>query len=351
MAKKVRVVFVGVGAMGQCAHLRNYRSIDDCEVVALAELRPKLARRVAQRYEIPRIYQGYEEMLEKETFDGIVASQPFDRHGVLLPDLVRAGRPIFVEKPLASTVEAGEKILRCLEETEAWIMVGYHKRSDPAVMYARGEVDRLRESAELGALKYVRIVMPSGDWAANGFQEFIDEGEPLPELEREPPPTDMEAEGFRHYLSFVNYYIHQVNLLRHFLCEPYRVRYADPAGVLFVGESESGVPCTIEMTPYRTTVDWQESVLIAFEKGYVKVELPAPLARNRAGRVEVLCDPGHGKTPLAVSPHLPWVDAMQQQAMNFLAAVRGERKPMCDAREALEDLKVAREHLRLWKGC
>jgi hypothetical protein len=38
---------------------------------------------------------------------------------------------------------------------------------------------------------------------------------------------------------------------------------------------------------------------------------------------------------------------MKQQAINFLAAVRGEREPMTGVKEALEDLRVAREYLRL----
>jgi hypothetical protein len=38
---------------------------------------------------------------------------------------------------------------------------------------------------------------------------------------------------------------------------------------------------------------------------------------------------------------------MRQQAINFCAAVRGERKPLCEAREALEDLRVARAYIRL----
>ena len=38
---------------------------------------------------------------------------------------------------------------------------------------------------------------------------------------------------------------------------------------------------------------------------------------------------------------------MRQQAMNFVAAIKGERRPPCEAAEALEDLKVAREYSRL----
>jgi hypothetical protein len=36
--------------------------------------------------------------------------------------------------------------------------------------------------------------------------------------------------------------------------------------------------------------------------------------------------------------------------MNFVAAVRGERQPMCEAAEALEDLRVARDYIRLLTG-
>ncbi|MGQ9681870.1 MAG: hypothetical protein ACUVX9_04965 [Anaerolineae bacterium] len=122
------------------------------------------------------------------------------------------------------------------------------------------------------------------------------------------------------------------------------------AGHLLVGESHSGVTVTLEMAPYQTTLDWQESVLVGFEHGYVRLDLPAPLAANRPGRVEVLRDPGGGRLPVTEVPSLPWVGAMRQQAINFLRAIRGEIKPPCEAAEALEDLRVAREYLRLWKG-
>ena len=94
--RKVKIGFVGVGQMGQCAHLKNYVTIDDCDVVAIAELRPKTRELVAGRYGIPRSYADHEEMLAGEEMDGIVAAQPFARHGVLLRDLVKSGLPIFI---------------------------------------------------------------------------------------------------------------------------------------------------------------------------------------------------------------------------------------------------------------
>ncbi|MBM4033629.1 MAG: Gfo/Idh/MocA family oxidoreductase [Planctomycetes bacterium] len=347
---KVRIGFCGVGAMGQCAHLKNYYTLPDCQVVALAELREKTGKAVAQHYRVPKVYREAAEMLASEELDAIVASQPFTRHGTLIPELLAAKKPVFTEKPLAGSIEAGQRILDALAASGTWMMVGYHKRSDPASMHAKAQIDALKATGELGRMRLVRILMPAGDWVANGFAELIREDDPNPQLKWDPPASDMDEAAYKAYVGFVNYYIHQVNLLRYLLGEPYKVTHADPSGVVLVARSASGVAGVIEMSPYRTTVEWQESALVAFEKGYVKLELPAPLASNRPGRVEILRDPGDAKAPEASSPHLPWIHAMRQQAMNFVAAVRGDRPPTCTAQEAMEDLKVARDYLRLWKG-
>ena len=88
---------------------------------------------------------------------------------------------------------------------------------------------------------------------------------------------------------------------------------------------------------------------MAFERGTIELKLPAPLASNRPGCVSIMRDPGNGGTPQTTEPTLPWIGAMRQQAINFVRAIKGEIKPPSEAEEALEDLKVAREYLRLLK--
>ncbi len=285
-----------------------------------------------------------------EEVDAFVASQPFTRHGLIVRELARAGKPIFTEKPLALSTAVGEEILQTLKAHNTWQMVGYHKRCDPATIRAKQEIEALRQSNELGKLKYVRITMPPGDWIAGGFNDNIEpDGALDQQLEFDPPPDDLDAATTEEYEAFVNYYIHQVNLMRHLLGENYKLNYADPAQVLLVGHSESGVSCAIEMAPYTTSVAWHETALVSFERGYVRLSLPAPLAHNRPGAVEIFKDPGGGATPYAIRPDLPWQDAMRNQALAFIKAVRGEAPAPCLAEEALEDLKVAREYIRLLK--
>jgi len=346
---KPRLGFVGTGFMGQCAHLQNYAQLDTCDVVAIAEARPELGRLVAVRYGVERVYTSHTDMLEAEDLDGIVAAQPFWVHGVLLPDLFTKGIPVFTEKPLSCSVEAGERLLGELHQSDARHYLGYHKRSDPASLAARQEIERLKETGELGHLRYIRILMPAGDFIAGGDNPLISTDEEAPDGARDPLPADMDEDTQRQYSSFVNYYIHQVNLMRFLLGEDYRVDYADPAGVLLAVQSTSGVSGTIEMSPYHTTIDWQEEVLIAFEKGYVKLELPAPLASNRPGKVTFFRDPGGGIQPQTIKPHLPWTHAMRLQATHFIQALRGEETPLSQAEEALADLHVARDYIRLLK--
>ena len=348
--KKVRIGFVGVGNMGQAAHLRNYAMVPDCEVVAIAEVKQEQARKVAARWGVPKVYVSHEEMLANEKLDGIVASQPFTRHGTLVPDLLKAGIPVLTEKPIAGSVEMGQKIVQAVQASKTWMMIGYHKRSDPATMLAKQEIVGLQQSKELGKLTYIRLLMPSGDWIANGFNQNVNGSDPNPALTWDPPASDMDKDTNGAYTGFVNYYIHQVNLMRHLLGETWSVNYAAKSGLLLAGESASGVTCSIEMTPYSTTLDWQEHALVCFERGWVKIELPSPLAFTRPGRVEIFRDPGKGATPRTEIPQLPWVHAMWSQAQNFVAAIQGKHPPMCTAEDALADIQLAREYIRIWKG-
>lgn len=350
--KKVRIGFVGVGFMGQRAHLQNYVNIPDCEVVAISELHPELGKLVAARYGVPKIYMRAEEMLEKEKLDGVVASQPFHFHGSIVPMITKYKLPVFTEKPLSNSIATGEKICQALQETGMWQMVGYHKRNDPAVVCALQQITEWKLSGDVGKMKYIRALMPAGDWVGNGSRGLItaDETIQTPPIPLDPNPSDMDDSTNSEYQGFVNYYIHQVNLIAYLLGERYKATYAEKSGVFMAGESHSGIPVVLEMSPYTTSLDWQESYLVGFERGYIKIMLPCPLAHNCAGRVEIFKDGINGLPPTTTVPMLPCDHAMYKQAENFVAAVAGKAKPACDASEALEDIKLSREYIRLRFG-
>ena len=125
------------------------------------------------------------------------------------------------------------------------------------------------------------------------------------------------------------------------------MKYVDNSEVLIVAESESGICGSIEMAPYENSVDWEEKILVAFEKGYMEIELPAPLQRQEAGKVMIMKDNDQDKPPVKIKPSLPKVSAMKNQAKNFISALKGEKEVPCNSKQALEDLKLARDYIGL----
>jgi predicted dehydrogenase len=349
MAAKVRIGFVGAGFMGQLAHIRSYALLrDECELVALAEPRERTADLVAARYGIDRVYGDHRELLESEQLDGIVAAQRFTYHAALLPELYPNVSHLFTEKPLALTATTGDRLARLAREGGCVHMLGYQRRSDPATVEAKRTVDAWKASGEMGALRYLRICYTDGDWTGNASARFVETGEqPPPYPAEELPPELVDDEEVLWALSTgVDELVHPLNLLRHFLGERYRLVFVHASGRLYAFESESGVPMTIEVSPYRLTVGFDEELLVAFERGYVRLR-PAPsLAISRAGRLEIYSDPGGAALPQRIAPELPWLDPQQAQAANFLRVCRGEAPPPTDVAEAAEDLHLVADIVR-----
>jgi predicted dehydrogenase len=284
-------------------------------------------------------------MLEAEELDGVVAPLQFSEHASLLPDLYRGCRHVLTEKPVAVRPQTGQQLAEAARAAGCVHMVGYHKRADPAVAWAIGQIQRWQANGEAGELRYVRITISGGDWMAGGNAGYLASEEPPTQTGSETPPPELGDEVGKKYVDFINFYSHQVNLLRYLLGEPYRVSHVDPKGILLVAESESGRPAILEMTPYQTEVAWDEEALIAFEHGYVRVVLPPPLARFRPGRAEAYLDRRGGPEPRREIPTLPHVDAMAAQAARFVQVCKDEAEPFTSVAEAAEDLAVAYDYI------
>ncbi len=335
--------------MGQLAHIRSYALLrDECELVALAEPRQRTAELVAARYGIGRVYPDHRELLTSEKLDGIVAVQRYLHHRALLPELYSGVSHLFTEKPLALGAAEGDRLVRLARKNGCVHMLGYQRRSDPATREAKRTVDAWKTSGEMGALRYLRICYSDGDWIANAHAALIDAGEePHPFPAEEPPPQLAGDDEAMWALSkAADSLCHPLNLLRHFLDERYRLVFVHVSGRLLAFESDSGVPATIEVAPYRLTVEFDEEVLVAFERGYVRLR-PAPsLALNRPGTLEIYRDPGSGARPERIRPLLPWIDPMQAQAADFLRVCRGDAGPPTDAAEGAEDLHLVADIVR-----
>ena len=342
--RKIKIGFLGLGYMGQLAHLLHYVQLPDyCEIIALCDTRIKQAEKLASRYDIPHVYADYREFLANDEIEAVVCIQQFENHVNLVPEVLKAGKHLMTEKPLCVFPHNGEKLAQAAKDSGMMHMVGYHKRSDPATEHAKAIVDEWKNSGEMGKMTYIRVSMPPGDYRKDPDEPYFS-GEPPEHVPPEPMPTDMSGEQRDRVIWFVNYYIHQVNMIRHLLGEDYQLTFADKH--LFTGISESGVNCLLEIEPFTTSVDWQEHALVCFEKGWIRIDLTAPLANQLASTVTVYKDGGLTNSTFSY-PVIPSICAMRNQAKNFLLAVAGEKAPPCISEEAVKDLRIAEDYIKM----
>ena len=343
MQRKIKMGFIGVGYMGQLAHLHNYVQLGQfCEIVSLCDVKINQATRLAQKFGIPNVTADYKELLANPEIEAVACIQQFQNHVVLVPEILRAGKHVITEKPLCVFPENGDILVDIAKKTGKLHMVGNHKRSDPAVEYAMEIIKKWKASGECGKMTYVRLSMPPGNWRKDADTPYMT-NEPPAHVPPEPQPQGIDDSTRNKTIWFVNYYIHQVNLMRFLLGEDFQLTYADK--YFFSAKSKSGVNCILEMDHYNTSIDWQEHALVCFEKGWVRIDLPAPLAMQLAGTVTVYQDKGWDSK--SISPALPNVCAMRNQAKNFLLAVAGEKPAPCISAEAVKDLRIARDYISM----
>jgi predicted dehydrogenase len=346
---KTRLGIVGAGFMGQKAHLDSFVTIPDCETVALAEGRAQTAELAAARYGIPRVYPDHRAMLAAEKLDAVIAIMPYRLHHAVVPELLRAGVHVLTEKPMCIGLDTAREMAQLAQDQGVIYYVGYMKRSLPATQAAVARIRGWKQSGAVGALKYLRASMPPGNWTFD-IERPPSAGDPAAAYEGqgpEPIPAEFSESAGRLYDSFINYYIHQVNLIRYLLGEDYHVQYADAAGTVLAGQSDSGVTVVLEMQGYGQKHEWDEGYRVVFEQGKLELALPAPLARQAPGSLTVF---EGGEAQATWSPSLPPAGSFLEQARHFIRCVRGEESPRVTPWDAVKDLEVAAEYTRLRSG-
>ena len=346
---KVRIAFIGAGGMGQTAHIQNFAAIPDCEIVALAEGRQKTAEMVASRYGIQRVYPDHRAMLaESDDIDAVVAIMGYGVHPPIVTDVLNAGKHLMTEKPICLRVDNAKKLAALAEQKGLNYMVGYMKRSLPASVAAVEKIRKWKESGKAGKMNYLRASMPPGDWTF-GIQWLPGAGDPAPAYEGvcgETPPEWMGEMGGK-YNGFVNYFIHQVNLIRFLLGEDYEVVYADKAEAVLVAKSQSGVTVVLEMKGRGLKRSWEEFYMVSFDNGKIDLSVPAPMAQQNGGDLKIYWGGDDSHEPVWKRPVMPPVWSMLAQARHFIECVRDGKPNRSPASEAVKDLEVAEQYIKV----
>jgi predicted dehydrogenase len=140
MAKKYRVAVIGRTGKGNYGHGLDvvWKAFDDVEVVAVADEDEKGRAAAAARVGAKNAYADYREMLEKERPQIVsVADRFLDLHRDMVVACARAGASVFLEKPMARTLEEADEMVRACETHHVKLAIAHQTRHSPRLKVIR----------------------------------------------------------------------------------------------------------------------------------------------------------------------------------------------------------------------
>jgi predicted dehydrogenase len=346
---KLKLGYVGCGFMAQKVHLPNLTALADAEVAAVAELRPQLGRKVQERFRIPKWYASHAELARDPEIQAVGISGHFSAQGEIAIDMLKAGKDVLMEKPMAVSVEQAERILEAERRSGKRLMVAYMKRYDAGNLQVKKLLEQFGRSGELGRLRFVRNHGFGGDWTAGLDTPMDGTDEKYPDASCAWPAW-LPERNRKGYLAYLQQYTHNVNLVRWFLDAGANVKVK---AVELDAEGWRGV-VVLEVAGVQTVIEsgwveyqgWDEHTQLYFDKGWVRTDAPPLLLRNVPATVEVYRGAGEEKTCTQSFPAGGRNWSYKEEARQFVECVRSGAPFRSPASDALEDVRVLEQIYR-----
>jgi predicted dehydrogenase len=144
---KVNVALAGLGYWGPNL-ARNFADLPGAALTWLVDLDDERRERYGARFPHARTTARLEDALEDDSVDAVVVATPVPTHAELATQALRAGKHVFVEKPIALSARDAEEVVAVAEELDLALMPGHLLLYHPGVRKLREIV----ESGDLGRL-------------------------------------------------------------------------------------------------------------------------------------------------------------------------------------------------------
>lgn len=135
MSNKVKIGFVGTGGIAN-HHLRQLKDIEEAEIVALCDIVEEKAQAAVETYG-GTAYTDYRKMIDEQTMDAMYVCIPPFAHEDAEILAAQKGIHLFVEKPVALTMEKGIEVCEAIEKADVMSCVGYSMRYSSGAAIAK----------------------------------------------------------------------------------------------------------------------------------------------------------------------------------------------------------------------
>ena len=135
MTARLRVGLVGAGAMG-ALHARVLTQSERADLAFVCDPSPA-GKDLARRFDVPWLLS-----FDASSVNAVIVASPTDTHRQLAFEVIAAGLPVLVEKPLADSYQAACEIIDASASADVPIMCGFVERYNPTIMTAMEFVEQ-----------------------------------------------------------------------------------------------------------------------------------------------------------------------------------------------------------------
>jgi len=139
----------GIIGCGNVTELKSgpaFNKVAHSKLVAVMRRNAALAQDYAQRHQVPKFYSDATELINDPDINAIYIATPPDTHASYAIQAMKAGKPVYVEKPMARNYAECKEMIRVSEETGMPLFVAYYRRTLPAFL----KVKELIENNAIG---------------------------------------------------------------------------------------------------------------------------------------------------------------------------------------------------------
>jgi myo-inositol 2-dehydrogenase/D-chiro-inositol 1-dehydrogenase len=165
---KLRLGFVGCGRATQNLHLPVFRHLADWGVIAVADTDEGRLNAAANRFGIPRRHLDYKTLLADPEVDVVAVCVPPHLHAKVALAALAAGKHVFIEKPLAVSLQECDQLVEHAARSPRKVMAGFNLRWHRLIRSGR----KLIQDGALGELEFIRTAFTTGGKLQPGSPEW-----------------------------------------------------------------------------------------------------------------------------------------------------------------------------------
>jgi len=137
---KLKFGIIGAGTWGE-THAYLYEEHSNVELVAVCDKNFDKAKSLSEKFNVSNVFSNHKNMLEEVDLDAVSIVTPDFAHGRVAVDCANAGKDILLEKPMATTREEVENIVKAVDDNDIRLMVDLHNRWSPPFAVAKEKLD------------------------------------------------------------------------------------------------------------------------------------------------------------------------------------------------------------------